>query len=121
MNDNFELHGCSEDDALEFSSGLYRIKKIKRIISYVFRKHLGQKMYELLKSEKIDITPLNKSQKSDPINWFNDGIDCEILRVGGKSWEKGRLMLNISLEFIPDEVENLESPLDDVRQEINQN
>ncbi len=116
MTDNFELKSCSEDDALEFSSGLYRIEKIHKTIVDVFRRTLGQKLRESLDSLGIKITPNNKKHGNNPENWFNDGIDCEILRVGGKSWEKGRLKINISVEFIPDEIE---SPLDSVREEIN--
>lgn len=34
---------------------------------------------------------------------------------------KIKLKLNLVFEFIPDEPESIESPLDDVRQELNQN
>ncbi len=65
--------------------------------------------------------------------WFEEGVDCEVLRLGAKSWQKGKVRLKISLEFCPDnpqpeEIEasnetdaNLsESSLDDLRQKINQ-
>ncbi|WP_019507215.1 KGK domain-containing protein [Pleurocapsa sp. PCC 7319] len=54
--------------------------------------------------------------------WFQDGEKCEILKAGSSGWQKGKikLKLNISLEFIPDKPEEIESPLDDIRQaEIN--
>lgn len=37
--------------------------------------------------------------------WFDDGINCEILKTNGKGWQKGkvRINLNISVEFCPDE------------------
>ncbi|HAZ43269.1 MAG TPA: hypothetical protein DDW76_11270 [Cyanobacteria bacterium UBA11369] len=66
--------------------------------------------------------------------WFYDGLDCEILRPGAKGWQKGKVIINIILEFCPDEPEieetppneqpeisEPESPLDDLRQLINQN
>lgn len=120
MNDNFELKSCSTNDALEFSSGTYRIQKILDGISSVFKSILGTNLCSELTKRQINITPKNKL-KHDYANWFTNGIDCEILRVGGKSWEKGLLKINISIEFIPDEVAKPESPLDNVRQEINQN
>ena len=54
--------------------------------------------------------------------WFEDGEKCEILKADALGWQTGKLKLkiNLSLEFIPDEPQ-AESPLDDVRQEINQN
>ena len=53
-------------------------------------------------------------------NWFNKGVDCELLEPG-KNWKKGKVKINIQLEFIPDEPEinEIESPLDDIRQSMN--
>ena len=50
--------------------------------------------------------------------WFEDGEKCEILKAGSKGWQTGKLKLkiNLSLEFIPDEIEEVKSPLDDIRQ-----
>lgn len=45
----------------------------------------------------------------------DDVIDCEVLRLGAKGWQKGKV--RISLEFCPDLPE---SPLDDIRQAIKQ-
>ncbi|MFB2974681.1 KGK domain-containing protein [Microseira sp. BLCC-F43] len=66
--------------------------------------------------------------------WFDDGLDCEILRPGAKGWQKGTVRIKVTLEFCPDEPEieetppneqpeisETESPLDDLRQLINQN
>ncbi|MFW6296407.1 MAG: KGK domain-containing protein, partial [Halothece sp.] len=43
--------------------------------------------------------------------------------VNGKGWQKGKFRIRVALEFIPDEPENNqpESPLDDIRQQMNQN
>lgn len=60
--------------------------------------------------------------------WFHDGIECEIL-TPGKNWRTGKV--RFSLEFLPDEPEieetpttneiiPPESPLDDLRQMMNQ-
>jgi hypothetical protein len=60
--------------------------------------------------------------------WFNNGIDCEILNLGAKNWKKGRVKIKISVEFYVEEetdssnkeVSEPESPLDDLRQMLNQ-
>ncbi|MBD2666797.1 KGK domain-containing protein [Richelia sinica] len=66
--------------------------------------------------------------------WYKDGVECEVLRMDGTGWQSGRV--RISLEFIPaDEEEDEEemeaqledvtspqlpeSPLDDLRSELN--
>jgi hypothetical protein len=43
------------------------------------------------------------------------GITCELLKSNSKGWRKGRIKLNIQLQFYPDEAE---SPLDDIRQKL---
>ena len=58
---------------------------------------------------------------------FSEGVDCELLKFGAKGWEKGKIRVKLTVEFCPDEPEveatstnnQLESPLDDIRQMIN--
>ena len=120
MENNFELKQCSENDALEFKSGTYRIKKILETISQIFTGKLSEQLCESLRGRKVDIYPGNSVSRTGRScttlysNYFTKGVDCEILRVGGQSWEKGKFKINISLEFIPDDTE---SPLDEVRKE----
>lgn len=66
--------------------------------------------------------------------WFDVGLNCETLSPGAKGWQKGTVRIKVTLEFCPDEPEieetppneqpeisEPESPLDDLRQLINQN
>lgn len=58
---------------------------------------------------------------------FNSVKDCQLLKIGGKGWQKGKLKIQICreysngthdkvcLEFCPDEPIEQESPLDDIR------
>ena len=74
---------------------------------------------------------INKKRSIQEIHgWWNEGMNCEVLTCDGKGWQKGQIRL--TLEFIPDEpeVEEIsvsnqlflpESPLDDLRQMINEN
>ncbi len=60
--------------------------------------------------------------------WFEEGLECKILKPGAKSWQRGKVRL--TLEFAPEvlEVETVESsesensksesPLDDIRQRM---
>ncbi|MEH2188318.1 MAG: KGK domain-containing protein [Nostoc sp.] len=49
-----------------------------------------------------------------------NGVSAEVL-CPGKAWQKGKLKLIVSyrVEFIPDEVAGLSSPLDDLRSQLN--
>lgn len=64
---------------------------------------------------------------------FNFLKDCQILKIGDKGWQKGKLKINICittnqsrldkvfLEFCPDEAIEHESPLDDIRKLVEKN
>lgn len=66
--------------------------------------------------------------------WFGKGVACEILSPGNSGWKKGKVRIKVTLEFCPDEPEvpetpvsnnpetnKSESPLDDIRQMMNEN
>jgi hypothetical protein len=63
----------------------------------------------------------------DKEKWFSEGLDCKILQPGAKSWQRGKIRIN--LEFCSENLEVVEknessesqaskvsSPLDDIRQ-----
>ncbi|MBD2014467.1 KGK family protein [Microcoleus sp. FACHB-53] len=101
-----------------------------------FGNHLGSQLNGQLSSchgIKIDNSILAPNGVNEPYaRWFGDGIDCEMLNLGSKSWKKGKVRIKVSLEFYVEEQEDSqtlgsdaleisppESPLDDLRQMIN--
>ena len=63
------------------------------------------------------------------INWNSpqEGINCQVLKIGSKGWQKGKVQIEVnkniksgeaqtSLKFCPDEPLEPKSPLDDIRQ-----
>jgi hypothetical protein len=52
---------------------------------------------------------------NDGISWeekyqlFGEGIACEVLKLDSKGWQKGRIRLNIDIQFYPDELDETES------------
>jgi hypothetical protein len=73
---------------------------------------------------KIKFLLKNYGGVSDPkmVTWFIDGQYCKLLKLGAKGWQKGKIRIRVSVEFCPDEPQTTlpESPLDDLRQMINQ-
>ncbi|EDX72749.1 KGK domain superfamily [Coleofasciculus chthonoplastes PCC 7420] len=78
-----------------------------------------------------DSVKKKKRDQKEVNNWWNQGIQCQVLTHEGKGWQNGKVRL--TLEFCPDEPEieetsasnepeipQPESPLDDLRQRINQ-
>lgn len=67
-----------------------------------------------------ELTIRIKNEPEDSVKkWCINGVECEVLSPN-KIWQKGKV--KICLEFIPDEPEinEMQSPLDDIRQSMNQ-
>ena len=118
----------NDDDVIAFSAdSMCKISRLKELIKNCVSSNLSNQLVEYL--EKAGMKNLkiysrsNGSTKSYLTNnkWLTEGKDCEILQVGSNGWKKGKIRLKVSLEFIPDEPEinEIESPLDDIRQSMN--
>ena len=120
MPNNFEfdtneyLQQCDSKDVVNFESKqFFYLKELRSLVIESFQ--------DLFKNSLANYMNRTISSKCKSHLWFSEGEECEILRAGSQGWEKGKIKLkmNITLEFIPDELEETKSPLDDVRQEIN--
>ena len=126
MKFNNYLEECQDDDVLCNQQSLFKVGKVKNVIISAFNAVIPDKLQEELARQKLHIQPtrwVDNGRGKKVINqnnnvWFEEGVDFQILRAGSKGWEKGKLKINVTLEFIPDEPEE-KSPLDRVRQELN--
>jgi KGK domain len=136
MEDKFYFHNCGNDDALSFGEAMLKVEKLKETVNRVLPENeLGETLNSLLGRQKLDIDVGLTTDQTRYLyeNWFGQGIDCEILRVGAQGWNKGKikLKLNVTIEFCPDEPEveettennesetsQPESPLDDLRRQF---
>ncbi len=86
------------------------------------RKKLGFINGTMVKFEAIDqsIKSFIVTHFPDYRIWFGEGVRAEVLQPG-KDWQKGALKLVVSyrVEFIPDSVLPSQSPLDDLRSQLN--
>lgn len=78
------------------------------------------------------IEVVKNNMRSTSTNLFeNDGLELEVLKLDAKGWKKGKV--RFSLEFCPDEpdieeiltssqpeINQIESPLDEIRRMINE-
>ena len=108
LNTNEYLSNCDPRDVISFNNEKWAsVTKLKHIV------------YRALVDAGISSMTSHIKSYSDFKNtntWFKKGEECEILRAGSKGWQKGKLKVNVTLEFIPDEIEEVKSPLDDIRQ-----
>lgn len=112
LNTNEYLQQCNSKDLISFDSEKWvGVSKLKNIVERSFSQY------------GVSAISTNISNTSDLKNssiWFKQGENCEILRAGSSGWQTGKIKINVTLEFIPEEPESIESPLDDIRQaEIN--
>lgn len=136
MEDKFDFHNCGNDDALSFDNAMLKVEKLKETVNKVLPEYeLGETLNKSLREQnlRINIPHNDFRQRLSYEEWFGEGIDCEILRVGAQGWKKGKikLKLNVTIEFCPDEPEveetpennqleisPPESPLDDLRRQL---
>jgi KGK domain len=131
MEFNYYLQKCDEKDVLAVGNQMIKIGKFKYILDNAFSP-------SDIRHSKV-ANAINEHFKSSAVELYagdlilQRGIRCEILRIGSKGWQQGKIRVNVTLEFIPDEPETEvltvseqpeiskpESPLDDLRRMMNQ-
>jgi len=129
MEDKFKFVSCNKDDAISCGSAMFKAEKIKEKLKELFNNFKrGEELTNLFNSENLSISfPVDSRQKRYMYEkWFDEGIECEILKLRSGGWQKGKVRINleVSIEFCPDEpeieeIKEPESPLDDLRRMIN--
>ncbi len=114
MEDNWYLQECSNDDVISSKEKLFKLGRFRDALNYAFTNRVINIINGAFQEKKL---PTPNTQEL-----LDSGLDCEILKVGSKGWQPGKLKIKITLEFIPDEPEIIkpESPLDDLRRMINE-
>jgi hypothetical protein len=120
MNNHIILNNYGDDDVCSFTSGMFKIGKIKEVMKGAFGGSLQTPLNDFLKSRSLEINTNcydHKTRINWQKQWFGDGIDCEVLQIGAKGWQKGKIKITVNVEFCPDEPEisEPETRFDDVR------
>ncbi|BAZ28348.1 hypothetical protein NIES4074_07790 [Cylindrospermum sp. NIES-4074] len=127
MEDNLKLIECNDGDVIECNDLIYKVSKLRQALKDMANdEDFLQDFCDFLKEKDICYVEEGCYEPE----CFTEGMDAEILNLGSKSWKKGKLKFNLSLEFYveKEELENpghkdviteSESPLDDLRRMIN--
>lgn len=138
MEDGFYLLEYNDDDVVEFGKTSVRIGTLIKSIQEFYKSQNnihGDQLITHLNNMSVYIDKqifLNLNYQG--LNYrklFEEGVDCEILQLGSKIWNKGKMRIKLSVEFYLEESQDSEtlenpaiippqSPLDDLRQIINQ-
>ncbi len=131
MEDKYNLRDCNDDDVLSFGDATFKIGKFRQALNQSLNNELGNQITHQLSSKGVKIPDsilYPPGENAPHVKWFDQGRDCEILNLGAKNWKKGRVKIQISVEFYVEdetynsdlEVSEPESPLDDLRRMMNQ-
>ncbi len=96
----FEIKNFSQDDVLAFNAGMCRAEKMTEQLKSVLTHDLSSELSGRF-NKKVGFTLMPQ------FNVFAEGVNCEILKVGAQSWQKGKIRLKVTLEFVPDEMEEI--------------
>ena len=136
MKNKFIPLDCG-DDVILFENDTYKVSKLRELVIRQFIKKWTQEIWTYKTQIKNDLVGSlfgNISVGYDSIPFseiqLNAVKDCQVLKIDGKGWQKGKLEIRISiypntnqlnnlvLEFYPDEFIERESPLDEIRKMI---
>ena len=127
MKENSYLSNHSDDDVIAFTeSNLIKAGIFKKAIACLFKTNsIESLIYDYLQSHhnikinrSVNISNNESKQYTYYNKWLEEGVYCEVLRLGAKNWQKGKIKIRVSVEFCPDELKESESSLDDIRQAI---
>jgi len=126
-----------EDDVLLLGKATFTVGRFKELAASKLSEILGIYVVKHDRSrEGIIINWMNELRINEEtiisggdINWNSpqEGIDCQVLKIGSKGWQTGKLQIEVnkniksgktqtSIKFCPDEPLEPKSPLDDIRQ-----
>ena len=115
LNDNNYLKNLNDDDVIDHNENLFKCGKIKKSLETAFDQAVPDALNRHCSSQGLSLSLAKINQ------WFDSGVDCKILQAGSSGWKSGKLKINVTVEFIPDPPPTIESPLDEIRREIQGN
>ncbi|MBD2577443.1 KGK domain-containing protein [Oscillatoria sp. FACHB-1406] len=100
---------CNENDVISFGEETFKIGRFKKALYQCFDYDFGYGLIGLLGNQGIKISKQTVSaydNHEDYTKWFNEGIDCEILKTDVTGWQKAKVKIKVSVEFSIEEDES---------------
>lgn len=134
MHNTFEPLN-SDNDVILLDKDTFKVSRFKELVSQKIKNKFDTITKDNNRVFAIEFFTISIGNEAtldlNEIQWRNLYRDCQILKVGSKGWQKGKLRIKVytkilfprenntiqvCLEFCPDEPTVPESPLDDLRQ-----
>ena len=109
VQNNLDMTAFNDDDVLSFRDGTVRVATLRHVLDVALSSKLPDALADSLTTQKAlfggDRQFRNsKAWMRQDRNWFQDGIDCEVLQLGSAGWQQGKLRLRVTVEFVPNEL-----------------
>jgi KGK domain len=102
MTNNLIPYDCGDDDVIAFGEAMFRSGKLKKAIGQSFDGSVGRSIDQKLRQNGLEI-PIRMTGSTRLANehcqWFDEGINCEILDLATRRWCKGKVRVQVSVEF----------------------
>ncbi|VXD20334.1 conserved hypothetical protein [Planktothrix serta PCC 8927] len=134
MSDVVDSENCEDYEVLLFENHTSLVQKIKQNFESALKDSIQSIIISVSGQQSSDIFHIIVGGKYCNQQWFEEGKECKLLKLGAKEWQPGKVRIKVTLEFCPDELEEVEfqeeekidemdkvaKSLDDIRQKLNQ-
>jgi len=134
MSDFLDLKNCEDYEVLWFENHTSLVQKIKQNFEASFKEQIHNIICSVARQQSSDIFHMLVGGNYCNQEWFKEGKKCKLLKLGAKEWQPGKVRIKVTLEFCPDEPEEVKvqeeekidemdkvaKSLDDIRQKLNQ-
>jgi KGK domain len=108
MTNNLIPYDCGDDDVIAFGEAMFRSGKLKKAIGQSFDGSVGRAIDQKLRQHGLEI-PIRMIGSTRLANehcqWFDEGINCEILDLATRRWCKGKVRVQVSVEFLVEDTD----------------
>lgn len=108
MTNNLIPYDCGDDDVIAFGEAMFRSGKLKKAIGQSFDGAVGRAIDQKLRQHGLEI-PIRMIGSTRLANehcqWFDEGINCEILDLATRRWCKGKVKVKVAVEFFVEDTE----------------
>lgn len=107
MTNNLIPYDCGDDDVIAFGEAMFRSGKLKKAIAQSFDGSVGRAIDQKLRQNglEIPIRMVGTRLANEHCQWFDEGINCEILDLSTRQWCKGNVKVKVSVEFSIEDTE----------------
>lgn len=107
MANNLIPYDCGDDDVIAFGEAMFRSGKLKKAIGQSFDGSVGWAIDQKLRQNglEIPIRMVGTRLANEHCQWFDEGINCEILDLSTRRWCQGKVKVKVSVEFMIEDTE----------------